>query len=141
MKIGDKVKRIRILRGFTQAQIAEKLNITKQAYSQLERSETKMDMERLEQIADALGVSLADIEGFDAANMFNTRYRYEQSANTHGANNTNCQGDIHVTYNDSVKIVEALEKTIIQKDEEINFLRKQLAEQTNMIKDLLKQKS
>lgn len=70
MQLGDKIRKIRDLRGLKQEEIAAKLHITAQAYSKIERNETKIDLERLKQIADALDISVADIEAFSDKNLF-----------------------------------------------------------------------
>ena len=43
MKIGDKLKRIRDIKGLKQEEVAALLKITPQAYSKVERNETKLD--------------------------------------------------------------------------------------------------
>ncbi len=52
--IGTKIKRIREMRGITQEEIAEELNLTAQAYGRMERGETSISAERLGKIAEKL---------------------------------------------------------------------------------------
>ena len=61
MKIEEKIKQIRNFKKMKQADVAEKLDISPQAYSQLERGEIKMDIERLEQLAHIFEMSVEDI--------------------------------------------------------------------------------
>lgn len=70
MQIGDNIRKIRDIKRLTQEDVAAKLNISQQAYGKIERNETKIDLERLQQIADALGVSTTDIQDFNEKNMF-----------------------------------------------------------------------
>lgn len=58
MEIGEKLKRLRLSRGFTQEELAERADLTKGFISLLERDKTSPSIATLEQILDVLGVSL-----------------------------------------------------------------------------------
>lgn len=57
----DKVRALRDAKGFSQDYMAEKLSISKNAYGKIERGETKPSLQRLEQIASALELSLEEL--------------------------------------------------------------------------------
>lgn len=59
MEIGQKLRRLRKLRGLTIEDVAEKANLTKGFISQLERDLTIPTVTTLKQILDVLGVSLS----------------------------------------------------------------------------------
>lgn len=119
MLVGDKIKKIRDLRGLKQEEVAEKLNITPQAYGKIERNETRLDAERLHQIAEIFGITVEDIQNFDDKNMFvNNLKECENSQGTYFIMNN---------FSDSDKLYPLLEKVITQQQEEIRFLREQLA--------------
>lgn len=119
--VSSKIKRIRELFGKTQEEIAEKLNITPQAYSRMERGESSISVERMEDIAKALGVSVEDIYKFDEKKMV-------ISGNTnHGEAHDNAlHFNLTIHEHDCSKAIEILEKTIEKQQEEIVFLRHQL---------------
>ncbi len=58
MEIGEKVKRLRLSRGFTQEELAERADLTKGFISLLERDKTSPSIATLEQLLNVLGVSL-----------------------------------------------------------------------------------
>ncbi len=62
---GNKIKRIREIKGLTQEDIAKKLNLTHQAYSRMERGETSISIERIAKIAEILDVTVDDIYRMD----------------------------------------------------------------------------
>lgn len=65
INIGKKIERVRNLRGMSQSQLGEKLGgITKQAVSKMEQSNSIED-ERLNEIAEALGVTTDGLKKFD----------------------------------------------------------------------------
>lgn len=53
---GLRIKRLREFRNFTQQYLADKLEISQNAYSKIENGSTKLTIERLEQIARLLDV-------------------------------------------------------------------------------------
>jgi|SRR5690606_8786596 len=84
--MGLKIGSVRRLVGITQQELAERLNITKQAISKLEQTEN-VDDERLSKIAIALGVSFEGLKNFNTENvMYYTNNFYENCGviATHG---------------------------------------------------------
>jgi transcriptional regulator with XRE-family HTH domain len=70
MKVGNNLRKIREMKGFSQDYLAKKLGISPQAYSKLEREKTRMDVERLDSIAHLLQVNAEDIIDFDESKIF-----------------------------------------------------------------------
>jgi transcriptional regulator with XRE-family HTH domain len=58
--IGDKIRKVRELKGFTQDFMAGKLEMSQRAYSKIENNDIKLDWGRIEDISKIL-----DIEPFD----------------------------------------------------------------------------
>lgn len=56
MELHDKIKLIRLSKNLTQVYLAEELGIDSANYSRLERGETKISTERLQQIAQILDI-------------------------------------------------------------------------------------
>jgi transcriptional regulator with XRE-family HTH domain len=82
MKIGTNIKKLRELRNYTQEVMAEKLNMSQNGYSKIERDETDVSFSRLVQISQVLEVNLLDLIAFDGQKMlFNI-------SNTHNQNGT-----------------------------------------------------
>lgn len=82
--MGLKIGGARRLVGITQKELAERLGITRQAISKLEQTEN-VDDERLEKIADALGVSLEGLKKFDVGTvLYYTTNFYENVSATNG---------------------------------------------------------
>ena len=73
MNIGQKIARLREIRGIKQADLARRLGVTQQALSKMENCES-MDDERLERVASALDVSPATIRNFREDVIINNVY-------------------------------------------------------------------
>ena len=71
MEVFDKMKFIRSLKGWTQADIAEKLDITTQAYAKIERGETDIHLSRLQQIVKVMDIDLAQLFSLDDKKILN----------------------------------------------------------------------
>lgn len=65
MEIHKKIKSIRSVKGISQAEMAESLNIAVNNYSKIERGVTELTLSRINEIADILGVTVAEILGIE----------------------------------------------------------------------------
>jgi transcriptional regulator with XRE-family HTH domain len=87
--IGEKIRQIRQLKGLSQENMADMLNISAIAYGDIERGKQIPKLSRLEDISSALGVTLNDLLNFgDRVNNFfeNCQEPYVNN-NTYGNNN------------------------------------------------------
>tara|TARA_R100000306_G_scaffold61936_2_gene66246 strand:+ start:806 stop:1198 length:393 start_codon:yes stop_codon:yes gene_type:complete len=104
--IGRKIEKVRVLRGFTQTELGERLGgISKQAISKLEQTEV-IDDDRIEEVAKALGVTPSGLKRFNEESvLYATANFYEGSHSV----NTN----INTIVNDPIdKIIEFYEKRL-----------------------------
>ena len=70
-KIGDNLRKIREIKGIKQDAVAKQLGITTNGYGKIERGESAINIDRLEQIATILGITAMDIMQFDESIIFN----------------------------------------------------------------------
>ena len=61
MKIGENIKRIRIVKNLSQKEVVTAANIDTAQYSRIESSKRDPSVSTLEKIANALGVSLSEL--------------------------------------------------------------------------------
>ena len=66
------------MKNYTQEHMAEKLNLSPTAYGKIERNETKLSVQRLEEVATILGIKSEDILNFDDTYLFNNVYNNNQ---------------------------------------------------------------
>ena len=64
-QLGSKIKRLRQKRGYTQEQLAEKIQIAPRTLSGIENGENFVTAETLEKVFSALGVTGTDLFAFD----------------------------------------------------------------------------
>ena len=71
MGIGDKIKKLRELKNYTQNYMAQELELSLSGYGKIERNETDSTISRLEKIASVLGIDVNTILSFDEKHIFN----------------------------------------------------------------------
>lgn len=69
--IGDKIRKVRELKGFTQDFMAGKLEMSQRAYSKIENNDIKLDWGRIEDISKILDIEPFDLVSFDDSLVFN----------------------------------------------------------------------
>ncbi|WP_433980678.1 helix-turn-helix domain-containing protein [Chryseobacterium sp. RLHN22] len=112
MTLGDKLKKARINKNFTQEYLAEVLNVSQKTYSNFENDKSKPDFQQVEHIAKALEVSVLDFLSGDSLS-----FNYD---NTHGGNN----GFIYQNQLPE-KLVEQYEERIKELKEQVEFWKSQ----------------
>jgi len=116
MKLSDQIKFIRSSKGWTQEDVAEKLDISTHAYSKIERGETDVNFSRLQQIADVMEIELPHLLGLNEKNIFNFT----------GDNNTQFH---HWQINSSsIEQTEKYNLIIEQQKKEIDYLKQQVSD-------------
>jgi transcriptional regulator with XRE-family HTH domain len=70
MKIHEKIKFLRKSKGWTQEEMADKLNLSVNGYAKIEQGKTDLQVSRMEQIANAFGIELLELLNFGEKNVF-----------------------------------------------------------------------
>ncbi len=116
MNIGDKIRKVRELKGYKQEYVAGKLSLSVTAYGNIERNESSLTFERLEEIAEVLEVTVQDI------------LNIPEQLNIHSISNSNNVGFNH-TFNDNRVCTEgeaeAYKQSISHLSKEVEYLRQQ----------------
>ncbi len=70
MKMGEKLKLLRKLKGYTQADVAGKLNLSRRAYANLENNQTNPGLDRITQLAEIYGIKTEEFLSFNENQAF-----------------------------------------------------------------------
>jgi transcriptional regulator with XRE-family HTH domain len=100
--IGNKIKKLRELKGFKQEYMAERLGITQQSYSKLESDKTDVPFSKIEQLAEIFEMKPEDLVAFDAQYVFNN---YGENKGHQIAYN-NFPEQLKQLYEDKIKLLE-----------------------------------
>lgn len=69
MNINEKIRRIRESKEWSQEQMAEKLNMSLNGYAKIERGESKIYLDKLEQIAQVFDIDVVELMQSDGKNI------------------------------------------------------------------------
>ena len=119
MKIGDKIKKLRELKNYTQQYMAEEMDLSLSGYGKIERNETDISISRLEKIAKILNTDVSSILNFDDKHIFNIT--------------DNKQANISLG-DQNINQMEIIEKIISIYKEEIQFLKDIINDLTKKIR-------
>ena len=70
-RIAEKIRKLREVKGLKQETMAKRMGLTTNGYGKIERGESSITLDRLEQIAQVLEVSTLDILQFDDNFVYN----------------------------------------------------------------------
>ena len=69
MKVNEKIRMMRELNDWTQEDMADKLHMSLNSYAKLERGESKIYLEKLEQVAEVFNIDLVDLLSLNKQNL------------------------------------------------------------------------
>lgn len=130
MQTHEKLKIMRQYKGWTQEEIAEKLDWAVNSYAKIERGEAGIKLEKLKKIAAVMGVDVEELINSDDKTVFN----FAENCH-HGQQNI-----ILLTETQCIHELEKARLIIAQQAKEIELLNKQV-EQLQEINALLKKHS
>jgi transcriptional regulator with XRE-family HTH domain len=104
--IGEKIRKIREIKGFSQEYMASRLKMSQNNYSRIELDQNNITLSRLEEIANVLEVKPSDIVEFDTQYVLHNTWNNQTGGESKGG----------VFHNDS--IVKELKEHIAYLQEE-----------------------
>ena len=115
MHVSEKIRKIRVMKGFSQDYMASQLKMTQTNYSKIEQGDTReMTVARLEKIAKVLEVTPGDILNFDEKQVFNSTFNNQGDGYS---------GNITFMKDSFEQMKEQYEARIKHLEEEVAFLR------------------
>ena len=102
--IGNKIKKLRELKGFKQEYMAERLGVSQQSYSKLESEKTDVPFSKIEQLAEIFQIKPEELIAFDEKVVFYLNAQYTTANN--GVYNNNFPEKMQQLYEDKIKLLE-----------------------------------
>jgi transcriptional regulator with XRE-family HTH domain len=115
MKIGNKLKSLRVNKGYTPEFVADKIGVALITYRRYERNQSVPDLHMLEKIANTYEISIADL-------LVDENIVFSKGQNGGTSNNALIINQL------SDKLIEQYEIRLKEKDEIINELKSRLKE-------------
>ncbi|MCQ9124062.1 transcriptional regulator [Rodentibacter caecimuris] len=123
MSVNEKIRKIREARGWSQEQMAEKLNMSLNGYAKIERGESKIYLYKLEQIAHVFDIDVVELMQSDGKNIcFQINENSYLSTNYYGDN------EALMIENERLKLSLSYNQQLLeQKDNEIQLLKEMVS--------------
>jgi transcriptional regulator with XRE-family HTH domain len=131
MPIHEQLKIVRLLKGWSQEKMAEKLGYSKNGYAKIERGETGVNLEKIERMAKLLEVDFDELAGMREGNIFNLVENW-----THG---NNVRYNIVLSETECAHELEKATLLLQERDKEISHLTAENAQLKKII-ELLEKK-
>ena len=113
MNVNDKIRFMRRLKGWSQEEMAEKLDMSPNGYTNIERGETDVQISRLKQIAKIFGMDLTELMSFGERNIL---YFF-------GDNNQHVLQALNASPETLMMELQKRQVLLEQKDKEIQYLK------------------
>ena len=124
MSVNEKIRKIREAKDWSQEQMAEKLNMSLNGYAKIERGESKIYLDKLEQIAQVFDIDVIELMQSDGKNIC---FQIESPLGSvyQGGGETQLSIEIErlkLALSNASEKEELLKKLLEQKDREIQML-------------------
>ena len=128
MSVNEKIRKIREAKDWSQEQMAEKMNMSLNGYAKIERGESKIYLDKLEQIAQVFDIDVVELMQSDGKNIC---FQIESPLGSvyQGGGETQLLIEVErlkLALSHAREKEELLNKLLEQKDNEIKALRELL---------------
>ena len=123
MSVNEKIRTIRETRNWSQEDMAEKMNMSENGYAKIERGKTKLNLHKLEQIANIFNIDVLELIKNDDKNVL--FFMNDHNTNYYGSNeNLTSEIDLlKLTISHKDELLKQRDLVIEQKDSEILALK------------------
>jgi len=116
MQLHEKICLLRKIKGWSQEDMADKLQMSVHGYANIERGETDVQLSRLEQISQVFGVELQDLFGMNDKMVLNLASTWHDQSSQNNFQSLMAQRELEHELEKARLIIE-------QQDKEINYLK------------------
>lgn len=116
LDIGNKIRILREIKGISKKEVAINLGISQQAYQKIENGQTKITIDKIQNIANTLNMDFDHLINFNPSNYL---FQCSQSGvfNTNNITNDNSKMD---------ELIKAKNRVILEQEERIKLLERML---------------
>jgi transcriptional regulator with XRE-family HTH domain len=130
VKLAEKIRFMRLFKGWTQEETAAKLHMVISGYAKIEHGQTDVPFSRLQQIAKLFEIEVTDLIGLNEKNVFNVIAGQDAHANNPHHSTVNvysCEAAKFQHENEKLQLmIEQKDQELSQKNREIDLLQQQV---------------
>lgn len=123
MNVNEKIRTIREIRNWSQEDMAEKMNMSKNGYAKIERGETKLNLHKLDQIANIFNIDVLELIKNDDKNVL--FFMNDHNTDYYGSNEnlTSEIAQLKLTISHKDELLKQRDLVIELKNSEISALK------------------
>ncbi len=125
MQLHEKICLLRKIKGWSQEEMADKLQMSVHGYANIERGETDVQLSRLEQISQVLGVEVQDLFGMNDKVVFNLASTWHDQSSQNNFQSLMAQRELEHELEKARLIIEQQYKEIKYLKEIIELMKTQ----------------
>lgn len=132
MKVNEKIRALREINQWSQEEMAEKIQMSKNGYAKMERGESKINLSRLEQIAEVFNLDIIELISSEEKNLI------LQIIGNDGTNNHYGSSDDSAFEIEKLNlIINHKNELLKQKEREFQFILEQKNAEILLLKELI----
>jgi transcriptional regulator with XRE-family HTH domain len=125
MQLHEKICLLRKIKGWSQEEMADKLQMSVHGYANIERGETDVQLSRLEQISQVLGVEIQDLFGMNDKMVLNLASTWHDHSSQNNFQSLMAQRELEHELEKARLIIEQQHKEIQYLQEIIELMKTQ----------------
>ena len=125
MQLHEKICLLRKIKGWSQEEMADKLQMSVHGYANIERGETDVQLSRLEQISQVLGVEIQDLFGMNDKMVLNLASTWHDHSSQNNFQSLLAQRELEHELEKARLIIEQQHKEIQYLQEIIELMKTQ----------------
>ncbi len=119
MQVHEKLRVMRLCKGWTQEALADKLGWAVNTYAKIERGESDVKLDKLKQIAEAIGVDVSELLSLNEKAVFN----FAENCTSSLAQNSLANCTILLSESQCVHELEKARLLLAHREKEIEWLK------------------
>lgn len=134
VNVHEKIRKLREIKLWSQEEMAEKMNMSLNGYAKIERGETKLHLDKLEQIAHVLGIDIIELINSGERNIF-----FQFNENSHfGSSSQNDNEKSLLIELDKLKLsLLHCQQLFSEKEALLNQLLEQKSNEIKLLRDMV----
>lgn len=120
MKVNDRIRRLRELKNWSQEDMAEQMQMSKNGYSKLERGESRLSLDRLEQVAAVFKMDVLELMTVNDKGLV---YQVNENSNHNSASYFDSEQAVAAENEKLRLMLQHRDEMLAQKDSEIQVLK------------------
>ena len=134
VNVHEKIRKLREIKLWSQEEMAEKMNMSLNGYAKIERGETKLHLDKLEQIAHVLGIDIIELINSGERNIF---FQFNENANFGSSSQNDNEKSLLIELDKLKLSLLHCQQLFSEKEALLNQLLEQKSNEIKLLRDMV----